>query len=129
MAKRDFGEALSKTVRAAALPTPEDRFSRADAFLDRGTAPIAPNAAPAAMAPAAPPPPAKTVIRDSFSFPEEDYALIASLQNRLLALRRMTTKSEILRAGLKALQGMGDDELVVAIERVERLKVGRKGTV
>lgn len=130
MAKRDFEGALSKTVRAASSPTAEDRFARADAFLDRGTTPIAPNAAPVPPPPAAAPAPAiKTVIRDSFSFPEEDYALIATLQNRLLALRRMTTKSEILRAGLKALLGMEDDELLAAIERVERLKVGRKGTV
>ncbi len=34
MAKRDFEGALSKTVRAAAAPTPEDRFARADAFLE-----------------------------------------------------------------------------------------------
>ena len=128
MAKRDFEGALSKTIRAAAAPTAEDRFARADAFLDRGTTPIAPNAAPVA-APAPPPPAVKTVIRDSFSFPEEDYALIAALQNRLLALRRMTTKSEILRAGLKALLGLEDAELLAAIEKVERLKVGRKGTV
>jgi hypothetical protein len=126
MAKRDFNAALSKTVRTAGQPPAfEDRFSRAEAFLERAAPPIAPNAAvPEPAAP--PPPPPKTVIRDSFSFPEDDYGLIGALQERLLGVRRVATKSEVLRAGLKALVALDDDALAAAFDRVERLKAGRK---
>ncbi len=65
------------------------------------------------------------VIRDTFSFPEHDYRLIAEIQNRCLQSRIAVTKSEIVRAGLKALSTLPDTKLVQAMSTVERVKPGR----
>ena len=76
--------------------------------------------------------PAKTVkakkpklIRDSFTFPETDYAVIASLKLRAIAGGCEIKKGEILRAGLVALQAMSDADLLKALSAVERIKTGR----
>ncbi|MEY4591837.1 MAG: hypothetical protein RIR18_732 [Pseudomonadota bacterium] len=65
------------------------------------------------------------LVRDSFTFPESDYALIASLKLRALAAGSEFKKSEILRAGLAALQAMSDADLTKALGAVERIKTGR----
>jgi hypothetical protein len=65
------------------------------------------------------------LVRDSFTFPESDYALIASLKLRALAAGNEFKKSEILRAGLAALQAMSDADLTKALGSVERIKTGR----
>ncbi|NDY95050.1 hypothetical protein [Wenzhouxiangella limi] len=71
--------------------------------------------------------PAKKVVRDNFSMPEEDYALIEEIRQRLIrehALAR--NKSEVLRAGLIALTRMDSADLAEAISQVVILKPGRK---
>ncbi len=65
------------------------------------------------------------LIRDSFTFPENDYALLDSLKLRALANGHEIKKSELLRAGLIALQGLADDDLVKLLATVERIKTGR----
>ena len=65
------------------------------------------------------------LIRDSFTFPEPDYLLLSVLKQRALAARREIKKSELLRAGLKALNAMPDEELFKALDGVERIKTGR----
>ena len=67
----------------------------------------------------------KRLIRDSFTMPEPDFALIAALKLRTLAARRETKKSELLRAGLHALMALDDDTLVNALGRLQPLKLGR----
>lgn len=72
-------------------------------------------------------PPAQKVIRDTFSMPEADHALIRELQERLVREHAMVlNKSEILRAGLHALRGMSEAQRVKAARSVEILKPGRK---
>lgn len=66
------------------------------------------------------------VVRDTFSFPEHDYRLITEIQNRCLQSRIAVTKSEILRAGLKALSALPDTKLAKAVSAVERVKPGRR---
>jgi hypothetical protein len=65
------------------------------------------------------------LVRDSFTMPEPDFALIAALKLRTLAAQRETKKSELLRAGLHALMALDDDTLVNALGRLQPLKLGR----
>jgi hypothetical protein len=67
----------------------------------------------------------KKVIRDSFTLPEDDYGKIADLKERCLGLAKNVTKSEIMRAGLYALEALSDDELLSRVERLEKVKTGR----
>ena len=111
-------------------------------------APAAKPAAPAKRAVAAKPAPAKKavaakkpvaapaaekapkaakqkLVRDSFTMPSSDFALIDSLKERALGFRRPTKKSELLRAGLQALAALTDTQLQAALGRLEPLKTGR----
>lgn len=65
------------------------------------------------------------LVRDSFTIPETDYALFATLKQRALAAGVDVKKSEILRAAVVALAELDDAELVTAIGLVERIKTGR----
>ncbi|MCP4699778.1 MAG: hypothetical protein GY862_23445 [Gammaproteobacteria bacterium] len=71
-------------------------------------------------------PPKQKVIRDSFTLPESDYTLIKTLQDRGFDLRMHITKSELLRAGLHALEKMSEAELLEILQTVEKLKPGRR---
>lgn len=65
------------------------------------------------------------LVRDSFTIPETDYALFATLKQRALTAGVEVKKSEILRAAVVALAKLDDAELVKAIGLVERIKTGR----
>ena len=64
-------------------------------------------------------------VRDSFTMPASDFALIATLKARLLAVKRETKKSELLRAGLHVLAALNPRALVAALGQLEAIKVGR----
>jgi hypothetical protein len=64
-------------------------------------------------------------VRDSFTMPQADFALIALLKERALASRREAKKSELLRAGLHALAALDAAGLVAALGRLQPIKVGR----
>lgn len=92
-------------------------------------------AAPAEIAAAAKPekaqkvkkhPPQKPrLVRDSFTLPENDYALFTTLKQRALASGIEVKKSEILRAAVMTLSGLDDAAFLKAIKLVERIKTGR----
>jgi hypothetical protein len=65
------------------------------------------------------------VIRDSFSFPEQDYLKISELKKTCLAAGFHVKKGEILRAGLHLLTKLNLDELKQAVEQVEKVQTGR----
>jgi hypothetical protein len=65
------------------------------------------------------------VIRDSFSFPEEDYLKISQLKKTCLAAGINVKKGEILRAGLHLLTQLTLDDLKSVIEQVEKVQTGR----
>ena len=69
------------------------------------------------------------VIRDSFSFPEEDYLKISELKSTCLAAGIHVKKGEILRAGLHLLTKLNLDELKHAVEQVEKVQTGRPSSV
>ena len=65
------------------------------------------------------------VVRDSFTMPQADYDLITTLKTRSLNSGVQTTKSEILRAGLLALEQMNETEFLEKIRVVDKIKTGR----
>jgi len=67
----------------------------------------------------------KPVIRDSFTMPANDYARIGTLKKRCLTLGLAVKKSEMLRAGLHALERISDENLIVIVGAVEQIKTGR----
>lgn len=64
-------------------------------------------------------------VRDSFTMPAADFALIARLKARTLEARRETKKSELLRAGLHVLEGLDVAALINALNGLTPIKVGR----
>ena len=68
--------------------------------------------------------PAK-LVRDSFTMPADDFALVGVLKGRALRVQRPAKKSELLRAGVALLAALNDEELMAVIGRVERIKTGR----
>ena len=115
MAKRLMKEALGASIRAESQAT-ADRFARAEAYFDtREHSP----------APATAPPAREKVIRDGFTMPAGDYALIAQVQAVGLQAGLHVTKSEVLRAGLHALLQLSPDALRQLLLAVEKVKTGR----
>ena len=76
----------------------------------------------------APRPPAKprpVLVRDSFTMPEADFALIAKLKSTALRARRAAKKSELLRAGLQLLSALDAESLVAVLDGLDAVKTGR----
>jgi hypothetical protein len=65
------------------------------------------------------------LVRDSFTFPKDEYVAIEALKLRAAQLAHPAKKSEILRAGLKALTSMSDTALRSALQAVPAIKTGR----
>ncbi len=68
---------------------------------------------------------AKKVVRDSFSMPEEDYALIARMREKALKNQLAVTKAEVIRAGLHLLNKLDDSALTSTFRALEKVKTGR----
>ena len=98
----------------------------------------APSAPTASSIPARPPVPpisekplkAKKpkLVRDSFTIPKSEYAVLDELKLRAAKLAHPIKKSELLRAGIKALMGMTDKALLEALQAVPAIKTGRPKT-
>jgi hypothetical protein len=65
------------------------------------------------------------LVRDSFTMPEADFALLAKLKSTALEARRSAKKSELLRAGLQILAALDAESLVAALDRLDPVKTGR----
>lgn len=90
---------------------------------------LAAKSAKAGKKPAAPAKPSKAkkpkLVRDSFTIPKDEYAALAELKQRSTQLQHSAKKSELLRAGIKALAGMSDRSLLAALKAVPSIKTGR----
>jgi hypothetical protein len=69
--------------------------------------------------------PKPKLVRDSFTIPKPEYAMLESLKLRAAKLARPTKKSEVLRAGIGALNAMTDKAFLAALGAVPSLKTGR----
>jgi hypothetical protein len=65
------------------------------------------------------------LVRDSFTMPSDEFALIATLKARALQFQRPTKKSELLRAGLQQLAALNDARLRAALDALRQLPTGR----
>jgi hypothetical protein len=65
------------------------------------------------------------LVRDSFTFPKTEYAVLAALKQRALKLAHPIKKGELVRAGIKAMAGMTDAALLQALKAVPTIKTGR----
>lgn len=65
------------------------------------------------------------VVRDSFTMPQSEYQKIAAIKEICLKAGLPVKKSEVLRAGLKALVEMNAAQLKRALAGLEKIKTGR----
>ena len=66
------------------------------------------------------------LVRDSFTIPKNEYVVIDSLKKRAIAAASQAVKkSELLRAGIKALAAMSDEQFKAALSHVPPIKTGR----
>lgn len=122
MPKKDIKSALKKSLSVEEKSV-QDRFKKAETLLsgDKGS-----NKREVSSDTTKTPPTEKIkVVRDSFTMPQTDYELISALKKRSLEFGVQVTKSEILRAGLSALNQMTDADFTSQIETVEKIKTGR----
>jgi len=65
------------------------------------------------------------LVRDSFTIPKDEYVVIELLKLRAGKLGQSAKKSELLRAGIKALAAMSDIAFKAAMSNVPTIKTGR----
>jgi len=115
-------EAPELQVAAPSAPKPSRKrappVAKVELIEEEPIAAAAPEAKPAKVKKA-------KLVRDSFTMPESEYAAIAALKERCLSSGVAARKSEILRAALAGLAGLGDAEVVAAIQALAAIKTGR----
>lgn len=65
------------------------------------------------------------LVRDSFTIPKLEYLVLDELKARAAKLASPAKKSEVLRAGVKALAAMNDAGFLSALKAVPAVKTGR----
>jgi hypothetical protein len=103
--------------KLAAAPQDSSKAPVVQAVRVTETAPIKASKKPTKLRP--------VLVRDSFTMPETDFALLALLKARALGASRAAKKSELLRAGLQLLHTLDTSALVAALDRLETVKTGR----
>lgn len=125
-------KALAKTVAKKVVAKPVVAKVAVKATAPKKAAPkAAAKPVKAAAKPAAAPKakPAKIkkpkMVRDSFTMPKAEFAVIDALKTRASNLKKSVKKTELIRAGIKALAAMSDAAFVAAVAAVPNLKTGR----
>ena len=77
------------------------------------------------VAPRADKPKKPKLVRDSFTIPKAEYAVLQELKQRAARAGGAVKRSELLRAGIKALNAMGDVAFAAALKAVPAIKTGR----
>lgn len=94
-----------------------DKFAKADQIFESDSKFLSPNNA-------------NKVIRDTFTISVKDYELINLCKNKLLTKHYSANKSEIVRAGLIVLSQMSEEDMLLSVKKVEKIKTGRpKNTI
>ena len=65
------------------------------------------------------------LVRDSFTIPKAEYEVLDALKQRAARAGSPAKKSELLRAGIKALAAMSEAALLAALKAVPSIKTGR----
>jgi hypothetical protein len=123
------GKASAKKVRADSAPAPANKpATTKPAPKAKTSVPAAPESPKRTAADKPAKKPGKLrpkLVRDSFTMPEAEFALIAALKAKALDARRAAKKSELLRAGLRLLAGLDAKALVAALDQLEPVATGR----
>ena len=82
-------------------------------------------AKPAANAAKVEKPKKPKLVRDSFTIPKAEVTVLDDLKLRAALMARPAKKSELLRAGIKALAAMSDGAFLSALQAVPAIKTGR----
>ena len=131
MSKKQFGATLKASVdqQDASL---KKRFEAAEsvllseqpADLKARAASITPAVTPVAPKPLAPT--GEMAVRDTFSMPADEYAVIEKIRNKAAKEGYIYSKSEIVRGALLALNALPQKDVMYRLSTVERIKPGRK---
>jgi hypothetical protein len=126
MPVRKVSKPSSPVAKAASTPkaaTP----AAAEVATPAAAAEVATPAAAATPAPASGDTKTKKpkLVRDSFTVPKDEYAAIEGLKLRAAQQGHVVKKSELLRAGLKLLSGLDEQQLLAALKAVPSIKTGR----
>jgi hypothetical protein len=124
--------------RAATTPATKKPAVKKPVVKKAATKPVRKTAVKKAPVKVATPQPAKPVkavkpakvkkpklVRDSFTIPKDEYVVVDSLKVRAGKLGQAVKKSELLRAGVKALAAMSDIQFKAALNNVPTIKTGR----
>jgi len=126
--RKQTGSIVKKTAAKKPLTTPAPARSAGPATPARKTLIAKKPASKPAPAPKAEKP-AKAkkpkLVRDSFTIPKAEYVVLEALKQRASGLARPVKKSELLRAGIKALATMPDPAFLTALNNVPAIKTGR----
>lgn len=111
------------TKRSTAKPTAKPTAKLAS----KPAAKLASTAAPAHKASAPKEEKAKKIkmVRDSFTMPKQEFSVLETLKARAVQLNATVKKTELIRAGIKALAAMPDAAFLAAVRAVPNLKTGR----
>lgn len=66
-------------------------------------------------------------VRDSFSMPKAEYAVLDQLKQRAALLERPAKKNELVRAGVQLLTALSDAQFLAALAQLPSLKSDRTG--
>ncbi len=137
-AKKAPLKTTAKTAAKKATRTPAKAPAKKPVVKKAAAKPVTKTAVKKAPVKAAPAKPAKPVkaakpakvkkpklVRDSFTIPKDEYVVIDSLKLRAGKLGQAVKKSELLRAGVKALAAMTDIQFKAALSNVPTIKTGR----
>jgi len=115
---------VKKPAVAPTTPASPARTART-AGKTANTSKPAPRAAPAKKAEKNAKAKKPKLVRDSFTIPKAEYLVLDALKQRATGLARPVKKSELLRAGIKALAAMGNAAFLAALDQVPAIKTGR----
>jgi len=132
VARKPAAKATAAKPAAPAKPATAAKPAAAVKPAAPKAAPTATKAAPKAAATAKPQPKADKpkkpkLVRDSFTIPKAEYAVLDELKQRAATLGAPAKKSEVLRAGIKALAQLPDAAFRAALAAVPAIKTGRPG--
>ena len=65
------------------------------------------------------------LVRDSFTIPKTEFAVLEELKQRAAELARPIKKSELIRAGIKAIAALSNAAFLTALNQVPTIKTGR----
>jgi hypothetical protein len=119
--------AAAKKVKSkpAAKARPATRAAQAVKTAPTALVKVAPVAAAAGGDARTDKPKKPKLVRDSFTIPKAEYLVLEELKQRAARAGAPAKKSELLRAGIKALAGLGEAAFLAALGAVPAIKTGR----